>query len=58
MVAQIKQLSSHAVAKLRSDVIVTSISQAIEEVVCNSLDAGAMEIKVCSFVCYVRALHP
>lgn len=46
VVAQIKQLSAHTVEKLRSDVIVSSLSQALEEVVCNSIDAGATEVKV------------
>ncbi len=46
MVAQIKQLSAHIAERLRSDFVVASLTQGIEELVSNSIDAGATEIKV------------
>ncbi|KAG0629472.1 hypothetical protein M758_1G106400 [Ceratodon purpureus] len=43
---RIGRLPSAVVSNLRSNVVVTSFEQAVEELVCNSLDAGATQVRV------------
>lgn len=43
--AKIRQLPGHSVEAIRSDCVITSIAQAVDELVSNSIDAGATEIK-------------
>jgi len=54
MIAQIRQLSAFTVERLRSDVIVTSMAQAVEELVCNSIDAGSTHIKARHSYCFSK----
>ncbi|CAI7857985.1 unnamed protein product [Closterium sp. NIES-54] len=42
----IRELPEHVSRKVRSSVVVPSLSQLTEELVCNSLDAGATEVSV------------
>ncbi|CAI5468491.1 unnamed protein product [Closterium sp. Yama58-4] len=42
----IRELPEHVSRKVRSSVVVPSLSQLTEELVCNSLDAGAREVSV------------
>lgn len=59
MVAQIKQLSAHIAERLRSDLVVTSLTQGVEELVSNSIDAGATDIKVGSTLnCLRKTVGP
>lgn len=41
---RIGRLSSAVVSSLRSNIVVTSFEQAVDELVCNSLDAGATQV--------------